>query len=310
MVGADEIVERVRLAVNDRQESPATLAEWRVTFRPRGDTFLSALDAGCQAGQLAFCFAGGYQAALRRLLPFLAPTAFAALLLSEGKRQRPEELLTTLTPLADGRFRLDGEKSYVTGADAADPLLVIARNGVAADGRVTAALVVLPAGLPGISGSARQDVGFLAALPHGRARFDGVVVEPAMLVAGDGWRQYARPFRTLEDVHVSAAVAAHLAVHALRGGFPPALVATLLACLARLADCAAREADDPVGHLLLAGAERDLALASTEIDAAVARTDDAFARDWRANRLLLGLAAPARLKRLEKAVGRLRAANA
>lgn len=304
----DMLVGRVRASVTGSADTAATLAQWRATFRIDTDSFVTAVDAGLVAGQLAFCFAGGYQAALRRMLPALPDNAFAALLLSEGKRQRPDELLTTLTPLGDGRYRLDGDKSYVTGGDAADPLLVVARHGVAPDGRVQTALVILPPTLPGISCVDRTDVGFLAALPHGRAKFAGVVVEAAMIARGDGWIDYARPFRTLEDVHVSAAVAAYLLVNSLRRGFPDALSAALFSCLVRLGDCAQRAATDPVGHLLLAGAERELQQAAAQVNDLVAGQDDEFVRDWRANHLLVALAAPARMARLGKAMAQLRPA--
>lgn len=281
---------------------PATLAQWRQGFRVQKDALASAVAAGCRAGQLAFAFAGGYQAALRRLLPTLAPDAFAALLLSEGKRQRPDELLTTLTPLADGSFRLDGEKSYVAGGEAADCLLVVARHGVATDGRVKSALVVLPGHAPGIVHSARSETAFLPALPHGRARFEGVGVMQANILPGDGWVDYARPFRTLEDIHVSAAVAAHLAVNAVRRNFPDDLLASLLGCLVRLGECAARDVNAADNHVLLAAAERELQQAAVQVNALIAGVEDEFARDWRANHLLVALAAPARAKRLEKAL--------
>lgn len=300
------LADRVRAAVAAPELAPATLTQWRATFCVGENSFDTAVDAGLMAGQLAFCFAGGYQAALRRLLPSLPQEAFAALLLSEGKRQRPDELLTTLTPVAGGGFRLDGEKSYVTGGAAADPLLVVARHGVAPDGRVRTVLAMLPPGLPGITCTDRADVGFLAALPHGRAKFDGVYVEPQMLMSGDGWVDYARPFRTIEDTHVSAAVAAYMLVHGLRFGFPDPLSAALFSCLVRLGECAQRDATDPIGHLLLAGAERELQQAAAQVNDLIVARDDDFARDWRVNHLLVALAAPARAKRLQNAMALLK----
>ncbi len=303
----EQIFVQLRQAVQAGPAGAADFGAWRAGLRVDGDPFAAAVRFGLTAGQLAFAFAGGYQAALRRLLPTLSPTAFGALLLSEGRRQRPDELQTTLVPLGDGRYRLDGEKSYVTGATAADPLLVVARNGVAPDGRVLSALLVLPPDLPGIRQEAGRDLGFLAALPHGRARFEAVEVASSMIAPGDGWTAYARPFRTLEDVHVQAAVAAHVAAEALRRDWPAALVASLAGCLARLAQCAQYAPDDAHGHLLLAAAERELQQAAAQVNELVAGADDAFARDWRANHLLVALAAPARAARLAKAMAVLRA---
>lgn len=299
-------VERIGAAAARPCAAHADAAAWHAGFRVQADSFLSALDAGLGGGQLAFCFAGAYQAALRRLLPSLPADAFAALLLTEGKRQRPEELETRLTALPGGGFRLDGEKSYLTGGALADVWLVVARQEAAGEpARVV--LVTLPAGLAGASILPRPALGLLDALPHGRAHFEAVRVDAGMIAPGDGWRDYAKPFSTLEDIHVSIAVAAHLAAEALRAGWPDRLVAVLVATLARLADCASREPADPVAHLLLAAAEQELQQVAAQVNELLAGRDDAFARDWQANRVLLALAAPARGKRLERAAASLRA---
>lgn len=298
----DSLIAGLRAAARQPGPAPSDLAAWRENFRVQDDTFFTAVDAGLHAGQLAFCFAGGYQAALRRLLPFLPPQAFAALLLSEGKKQRPEDLQTVLTPLSSGRFCLDGEKSYVAGGAVADPLLVVARHGVDAQGRARAVLLVMPPTLPGIVLTAGRDLGFLSVLPHARVNFAGVVVEPEMLVPGDAWRDCARPFRTIEDIHVTAAIAAHLAVSALRFSWPSALFSTLLACIVRLADCAERSPTDPFMHILLAGAEREMQQCAVQINALTHGQDDEFSRDWQGNQVLIGLAATARAARLQKAM--------
>lgn len=285
--------------------APETLAQWRKSLRVGNDTFASAVESGAHAGQLAFAFAGGYQAAIRRLLPSLAPDAFVALLLSEGKRQRPDELLTTLTPTGDGNHFLSGEKSYVMAGAAADFLLVVARQGVVADGRACSAMILLPALAAGIAHEARHEAIILPALPHGRARFERVDVSPEMILPGDGWTRYAKPFRTIEDIHVSAAIAAHLAVHAIRRGFPQGLVASLAACLSRLAECAYADVNDAAAHVLLAAAERELQQVCLQANELVKNDDDGFARDWRANFSITALAVPARAKRLEKALAAL-----
>lgn len=296
-----------RAARTDAAKAPQDLAAWRQGLHVGNDTLAGAVDAGARAGQLAFAFAGGYQCAIRRLLPELPPDAFVALLLSEGKRQRPDELLTTLHAADDAGFLLDGEKSWVMGGGgAADALLVVARRGVAADGRTESAMILLPANAAGVTHEARQDAMILPALPHGRARFSGVAVRPGMILPGDGWTRYARPFRTIEDIHVSAAIAAHLAVHAIRRGLPPALLATLAACILRLQECARADANDMVSHVLLAAAERELQQACVQASELLKQDDDAFARDWRANAAIVGLAIPARQKRLEKAMDAIR----
>ena len=280
-----------------------SLAGWRAGFRNEANSFATALHAGCAAGELGFCFAGGYQAALRRMLPALPGEVFVALLVTEGKRQRPEDLHTLVVATGNGELALSGEKSWVAGGAQAGLLLVLARHGNDAQGRAHALLVAVPATDAGVTLEEKPATGFLDAVPHARARFDRVAVTPAMILPGDGWRDYARPFRTIEDIHVSTAIAAHLAVQALRRNYPDVLVATLVSALAQLAACAERDPNDPLTHLLLAGVEQQLAVAAGQLQAQLdaAGVDDEFAGDWRRNGMLLALAAPVRARRLEKA---------
>ncbi len=276
-------------------------------WRPQTDTFLAAVDAGISAGQLAFCFAGGYQAALRALVPSLPPDAFGALLVTEGKLQRPEQIATTVMPQTDGHYRLDGSKSWVAGGSQATHLLVYARADTDGPAGIQSVLLVLPSNTKGVTLETRPATGFLDAVPHARATFSGVDVRVDQLLPGDGWREYVRPFRTREDIHVSVAIAAYLALHALRHDWPLPLRASLFAVLDRLAQCAQGNPTDPVVHVLLAGAEQELSAAGVQITELLkaAAIDDAFAEDWRRNGMLLALAAPVRAKRLEKALAAL-----
>lgn len=299
----EDITLALRAAAGQEPVAATTLAEWRAGFVIERSSFATALRAGLVAGQLGFCFAGGYQAALRRLLPTLPDTAFAALLVTEGKRQRPEDLHTLVVATGNGHLTLSGEKSWVAGGRQASILLVLARHGNDAQGRAHSLLLALPAQCPGVLLEQKPPTGFLDAVPHARARFDQVAITPAMILPGDGWRDYARPFRTIEDIHVSTAIAAHLAVQALRRNYPDALVATLVSALAQLAACAERDPNEPLTHLLLAGVEHQLASAAGQVQTQIGQAlpDDVFATDWRRNGMLLALAAPARTRRLEKA---------
>jgi hypothetical protein len=297
-------------------QSPARCSDfvaWRAGWRSSGDPVRDALQGGLAAGNLALAFAAGYQAALRLLLPARLPDdAFAALLLSEGRRQRPEELATQLRAHADG-YLLNGEKSFVTGGGHADLLLVVARCDVrgAADGaggaaaRVPAVLVMLPRATPGVTLEARADVPVLHELPHARARLVDVPVTAAQVLPGDGWRDYGKPFRSCEDICVSLSFAAYLFAQGRTEGWPETLLASLAGCVLRLADLAGMPPGDVYTHILLGAAEQELAAAAVQVDACIGGSETPFARDWRANRAFLLLAAPARAKRLHNAIATL-----
>ena len=55
---------------------------------------------------------------------------------------------------------------------------------------------------------------------HARLHLDNVLCE---LLPGDGWDSYVKPFRSIEDLHVLAAITAWLYGIGRDGGWPAAL---------------------------------------------------------------------------------------
>lgn len=51
---------------------------------------------------------------------------------------------------------------------------------------------------------------FVPEVPHARLSFDVGKIPRDALLAGDGYSRYVKPFRTLEDVYVHAAILANL----------------------------------------------------------------------------------------------------
>jgi hypothetical protein len=61
---------------------------------------------------------------------------------------------------------------------------------------------------------------FVPEVPHARLAFDGVAVAHEDVLPGDGYERYIKPFRSVEDIHVTAAVLAYLLAEAGRRGWP------------------------------------------------------------------------------------------
>jgi alkylation response protein AidB-like acyl-CoA dehydrogenase len=59
-------------------------------------------------------------------------------------------LATTATRQADGSYRIRGQKCYISGADEAEQVLVVARTGTDAKGRGRLSLFVVDTGAPGL----------------------------------------------------------------------------------------------------------------------------------------------------------------
>lgn len=255
--------------------------------------------AGFAADRLGFAFAGGYRAALTRLVPSIGPRA--SLAATERGGVHPRAIATTLgEPDVTGRCVLHGEKSWITLGTRATELLVVARLAER-EGPGSLRVVRLPATREGVT--LRPGVGtpFAPELPHAEARFEGVGIAAEEVLVGDGYDDYLKPFRTIEDIHVLGAALGYLVRVGREYGWPRAFTERALAALLTLRDLNAQEPRAPETHVALGGA---LSLVRTLLDDAaphweLAQADERerFTRD----RPLLEIAGRAREARLDAA---------
>ena len=275
----------------------ASLGAWldRLAESPFAPTVERAAWAGFHADRVGYAFAGGYEAALRRLVGAAPGSARRCLAATESGGAHPRAIATTL---AGGVLR--GEKTFATLASIADELLVVASTGVSADGKNALVLVRIPKDATGLTIADRPPTPFAPEIPHATVTLDGVPVAPEAVLPGDGYTRYLRPFRTIEDIHVLAACLG-LFVRVARRGAATALAEQLLALVLTLRALGERDPSDPAAHVALAGAfstARGLFDASEAAFRAVGEDDHArFLRD----RPLLGIAGGARHKRTETA---------
>ena len=301
----------------------ATLADWLPGWRQRvaqgAEPMALALQGGFAADRLAWAFGAGYQAALRALLPDSAPHELLALCLTETTGNRPRDLRCSATALPDGRWRLQGDKSWATFGSAATTLLVIAVQGPAAAPVAPATaeawppaphphLLALrvPSDAPGVQVSGMPATGLVPELPHARLALQQVLLPAGACLPGDGFTDYGKPFRTLEDLYVNAAVQAYLLREARARGWPAALRERLAASLALLASLADAPPASATTHVALAGALDWARQTHTEAHALwAAIPDDPAAQRWQRDAKLLGVAGAARAQRAARAWDRL-----
>ena len=284
------------LSLRERLDD-APLAEWYEALLARAgqQPLRLALLGGRLASTPGRAFLAGYQAALRALWP-AAPPSLGALCVTEQRSVRPADMQTRLDGLV-----LTGNKDFVTAAEAADWLLVAARE-VPAGAAPQIALAVLYAGTPGVVLQGLPGMPLLADIPHARLRLQQAQCER---LPGDGWAEYCKPFRSLEDLYVLCALHAWLLGVAQQCAWPQALQLRVLSLLAGCAEVARQPASDAAGHLLLAGLFAQQEALSADIDAAFASSPTAWQQLWQRDRAVLGLAAKARARRLDVAVQRL-----
>lgn len=250
-----------------------------------------ALLGGRLAATPGLAFLAGYQGALRALWP-AAPWTLGALCVTENRSTRPADMTTRIDALT-----LEGRKDFVTAAEAADWLLVAAREE-AGGAPVQLALGVVRNGAPGVQIETLPALPLMPDVSHGRLHLQGAQCER---LAGDGWDDYVKPFRTLEDTHVLAALTAWLFGVGQESAWPQALQLRLLGLLAGCAEVARQCPSAAGSHVMLAGLFAQFDSLRPDLDNAFAAGDAHWAQLWQRDKGLLAIAGSARSKRLQKA---------
>ncbi len=239
--------------------------------------FAHGLLGGFLADRPAWAMVAGHQGAVRRLawecdgLHLMPEGGIVAFCASEEGGAHPRAVHSSLTATADGDFRLNGQKRWATLAPSATALLLIASVG-RDGGRNRLRALCVPSDRPGI-GIAPMDLGErVTANPevrHAVIDLNEVPVAPAELLGGDGYADAIKPFRTIEDLYIGAAMTAYNLALARRWGWPVEAVEDLLLLLAAAEALAFGPLDEPVAHLGVAALGR-----------ATARVRDAHAAHW------------------------------
>jgi len=268
--------------------------------------FRAAVRVASTVDRLGFAFAVGYSAALQHLVPdVLLP---CALCVTEVDGAHPRAIKASLeTPDASSGYTLNGAKTFVTFGSMAQTLIIAARLGEQADGRPELALVRIPADRAGVSLKELPPIPFAPEIPHARVEFHDVVVEASERMSGDGYLDYVKPFRTVEDIHVFATAAAYLLGLTKRTHGPAELIAELSAAIVTLDSLREAPPLDPRAHVALHGVSQGLArLFDTEAFANLWEETPAEERSrWERDRKLLQVASTAREARFRKAASQL-----
>lgn len=262
---------------------------------PIDQTILTA----ARMDRLAYVGASAYVGALQQVVPAIG-TARAALCASEGGSAHPRSIQTRLEPDGDG-WLLWGEKDRVTLGREADELLVVACEGTNDEGLRVLALADLPARRRGVVRDALPALPFAPELGHARIRFEGVRVEPAERLEGDGYLHYLKPFRTVEDCHLHAAVLAYLHGVSRAAGWPRSVRQELLTLLVAARALAFGDPSSSATHLALAGEITRARLLIEECADLWEHVEEEVRERWERDRRLLDVAKLARARRLEVA---------
>jgi alkylation response protein AidB-like acyl-CoA dehydrogenase len=204
---------------------------------------------------------------------------------------------------------VDGAKRWTTLGPDSSLLLVVGALPPSEDAARTQLKVArVPVGRPGLQLLPMPETRFVPEVPHARVQLEAVKLDAAALLPGDGYERYVKPFRTIEDVHVTLAVLAYLLRETRQRGWPSGFAERLCATLVVLSDLAGAAADAPVTHVVLAGALAQAHALYAEAGTLWATTgDEPAASRWTRDAALFGVAGSARSQRAARAWERLRA---
>jgi alkylation response protein AidB-like acyl-CoA dehydrogenase len=250
---------------------------------------------------VACAFAGGYQAALRALVPSLPEGALTAFCATETGGNHPRAIETRLSPAGAG-FTLGGAKRWSTMGPLADVLLVVASAGIEESGRNRLCVVRVEAAARGVSIATMPPTRFVPEVPHAVIDFQSVAVEAGAVLPGDGYARYLKPFRTIEDIHVHAATMGYGLSAARRNRFPDAAAERITASLLTARTLAALDPSAPETHLALAGHLAEDARLLDDLADAWSTVPAPERERWERDRALFGsVAGPVREQRRRRA---------
>lgn len=272
------------------------------TAGSRAGWYNLAVVQGAASASVGQAFVGGYQCALRRLFGAHAgtdPGDTVALAASEQKGGHPRAMQCTLQREGTGWW-LRGTKSFVTMGPQVERLFVVARTGTQPDGRPRLKVVSVAGQDPGLRWQKPFVAPFVPDISHCAVELD-CQVAPDFVLPGDGYLRWVKPFRTVEDLHVAAAVGGLFLYHARRYKFAEEVLEEACAWLAAGHTLAAASPTDPTTHIALAGWLRQWAVLANPTrsfwDQVPEEIRAGLLRDW----ALFSVAAKAREARRSKA---------
>lgn len=261
-----------------------------------------AIVGAASVDRVGFAFAGGYAAALHAMVPALPRETLASFAATEEGGAHPRAIATTLAHAPEGGFLLRGEKKWVTLGPDGGVVLVVARLADVGDGeRPRLRVVRIDSRAPGVTITPLEHTGLVPEIPHASIRFDDVRVPGDAVLHGDGYDAYLKPFRTLEDLHVHAALWAWLVALGVRSGWPRELLARGAALIALSRGLVVEPAASSHVHVVLGGLVEESKALVAALEPEWAKVDPHVRARWERDRAILGVAGSARAQRFTRA---------
>jgi len=282
---------------------------WRQSFYRRTNGWPDPVDRAVIGGFItdcvAFAFSAGYCSALQSLVPELPTDKITSFCVTEEGGAHPRAIKTRLASVydesGDQAHTLNGEKKYITCANEADLILAAASEGTYGDGRNRIRMVKVDSRAPGVTITPIKDIHLVPEISHGMVTFNNVTIRNTDLLSGDGYLNYIKPFRTIEDLHVTAAISGFLFRIACQYDWNREIKQTILCLIVTIRTLALNDPGAPAVHILTGDVLRRTRDLIQRIEPYWEAVDKAIRDAWNRDKALMDIAGKARLLRLETA---------
>jgi len=266
--------------------------EKAVLAKDKTESLLSTLELGLRSANLSQAFSLGYRCALQRLCPELNQKEWAAFCVTEESGAHPKKLKTTVS----AKGVLNGAKSFVSMADRAKQLLIIAVEGYAEDRPILKAVQVeLP--VIGLDLTVLPSMGMLPGVAHGKLVLNEV---QGSILKGDGYLDFNKKFRSIEDAHLLMAFTSLILSKVVRCKLNDNLIDDCMVIITSLLNL---EFDDkPFNVLQFSGLYRSFDLLKFKFEEGFKNSSSDFFREWNRDSKVFTLANKAKKINRNKAV--------
>ncbi len=281
-----------------------SITQWKALFDDERANWQHSIDqallGGVLADRTAFAFSSGYLSALRLMFPNFIHDGFASLCVTEEEGNHPKAIKATLKKQG-GQWVLNGLKTFVTGGCDAEQLFIAATTDEVVDGRQQIRVIRVLVGQQGMLVTALPTLPFVPEVSHATVRFENAVINATDILSGDGYSDYVKLFRTIEDIHVSMAILGYVARTAILHQWPTLLVEQILALILSHRQLGLMDPGCTMTHLVLAGARQQMEVLLECVGVEWEKADKKGFESWERDKALLKIAGKAGSQRRKNA---------
>ncbi|MCD6584545.1 MAG: acyl-CoA dehydrogenase family protein [Desulfobacteraceae bacterium] len=283
---------------------------FRQAFHRESDPWEDPVDRAIVGGFItdcvAFAFAAGYASAMQCLVPGLPKNAITCFCITEAGGGHPRAVKSQLVfsgNNADQKkiFTLNGKKKFITCAKEADFFLVAASEGTRDDGKNSIRMMKIDSKTPGIRVVPMNDLSLVPEISHCELIFTDVTISEADLLPGDGYIDYIRPFRTIEDLHISAGILGYLFRNACKYDWGRDIQERILGHVVSVRTLALSSPTASEVHIVIGGVLKQIKELFKVLESFWEQVGGEAQKAWDRDKILMDIADKARTRRLQAA---------